>query len=99
MHISFKEHGCIFTIYLFLNNNKSFQPKRLKFYAPKGKSIYILQAKKSEQTILSLIILSIPNVSHDKDNHTYNCMLNKFFWQGYSYHYIVSICNDLCLGE
>jgi len=34
--------------------------------------------KKPKRTVLSLIILSIPNISHGKDNFTPNCMPNKF---------------------
>jgi hypothetical protein len=71
----------------------------LKFCVLKVKLVSILYPKKPEQTMLSLIILSMSNVSHERDNPTPNCMFCKFLWQGQFRHYTTLIYNNLCPGE
>jgi hypothetical protein len=56
----------------------------------------VLDPKKPK---LSSTIISMPNVSHEKDNLTPNSMPNKFLWQGQPLHYTTAIHNVLYLGE
>ena len=63
---------------LFFERQKNTSTQMFKFYALKSKSVSILQPKKPEQTILSPIILAMPNVSYGKDNPTLTACLSSF---------------------